>query len=358
MTTTTTTTTTTTMTTTTTPTMSDAGRIARRSRALFAVRDWLRSADFVEADTPQLVPGPGLEPHIDPLGVDVALDLHGRHRARRYLITSPELALKRVVAAGVPRVFQLGHVFRDGERSPRHTPEFTLLEWYRGPGTLDAILDDTMALIRAMGTAVGGSVSAVDVMAPPERLTLTEAFARHADVDLDAAIDDTAAGDAAALARRARRAGVCFVGSDDDVSFDDAFFAIMDTRVEPAIGIHRLCALERWPATMAVLARVCDDDPRYAHRFELYGHGATGCLELCNAFDELTDPIEQRRRFEGDNALRRRLNKVQLPLDEDFLAALPHLPQPTAGNALGVDRVLMLLTGASSIDDVHALPFR
>jgi lysyl-tRNA synthetase class 2 len=335
--------------------VSAATRLGRRSRALFALRDWLRGADFVEADTPQLVPGPGLEPHIDPLSIDVALDLHGQVRQRRYLITSPELALKRVVAAGAPRVFQLGHVFRDGERSARHTPEFTLLEWYRGPGSLDDILDDTMALIRTVADAVGNA-SAIDIAAPPERLTIADAFARHAGIDLGRAIDETAAGDDSALARRAREAGIDLVGAA--VGFDDAFFAVMDTRVEPAIGRRRLCVLERWPATMAVLARLDDDDPRYARRFELYGHGATGCLELCNAFDELTDAAEQRRRFGIDNAIRQSLGKAVLPLDEDFLQALPSLPKPSAGNALGVDRLLMLLTGAASIDDVQALPFR
>ena len=116
--------------------------------------------------------------------------------------------------------------------------------------------------------------------------------------------------------------------------------------------------LERWPASMAVLARVCDDDARYAQRFECYAQSRGRCLELCNAFDELRDPVEQRRRFEADNALRLRLGKRALPLDEDFLAALPQLPAPTAGNALGVDRVLMLLMNAADIGDVLALPFR
>jgi lysyl-tRNA synthetase class 2 len=330
--------------------------IRRRSAALRALRDTLYDRGFVEADTTLLVPGPGLEPHIDPLAVDVRTDLHGGDAARLWLITSPELALKRVVAAGTPRVFQLGHVFRDGELTRRHSPEFTMLEWYRGPGTLDDILDDTLALVRAVA-AVVGDASGLDLRGPPERLTVAEAFSRHAGVDLSAAIDETAAGDDHALARRAVAAGVALVGART-MAFDDAFFAVMDTRVEPAIGHARLCVLERWPASMAILARRCDDDPRYAGRFEIYGRGRAGCLELCNAFDELRDPVEQRRRFEDDNAVRRRLGKPALPLDEDFLAALPGLPMPTAGNALGVDRLLMLLAGADVIDDVVSLPFR
>lgn len=335
--------------------------VPRRGAALRALRETLWARGFVETDTPQLVPGPGLEPHIDPLTVDVRTDLIGTAAARLWLITSPELALKRVVASGVARVFQLGHVFRDGERTRRHVPEFTLLEWYRGPGSLDDILDDTLALIRAVAAVVGNS-SGLDLDAPPERLTLATAFARYASIDLTAAIDETAAGDEGALARRAVAAGIALVGADT-MGFDDAFFAVMDQVIEPAIGHARLCVLERWPASMAVLARRCDDDPRYAWRFELYGQhapagGAGGCLELCNAFDELRDPVEQRARFADDNAARARLGKPVLPIDEDFLAALPSLPSPTAGNALGVDRVLMLLLGASTIDEVLAQPFR
>jgi lysyl-tRNA synthetase class 2 len=334
--------------------------VQHRAAALRALRETLWARGFLEVDTPQLVPGPGLEPHIDPLAVDVRVDLVGTDVARLWLITSPELALKRVVAGGVARVFQLGHVFRDGERTRRHVPEFTLLEWYRGPGTLDDILDDTLALIRAVAAVVGNG-SGLDLDAPPERLTLADAFSRHAGIDLTAAIDETAAGDQRALARRASAAGVALVGGDT-MGFDDAFFAVMDQVIEPAIGHGRLCTLERWPASMAVLARRCDDDPRYAMRFELYGQhapgGVGGCLELCNAFDELRDPVEQRARFIDDNAARARLGKPVLPIDEDFLAALPSLPSPTAGNALGVDRLLMLLLGASTIDEVLAQPFR
>ncbi len=330
-------------------------RLRRRHTALRAIREWLWRHDFIETDTPQLVPGPGLEPQIDPLAVDVALDLLHAHRERRWLITSPELALKRVVASGVPRVFQLGHVFRDGERTTRHHPEFTLLEWYRGPGTLDAVLDDTLALIRVVADAVG-NMSGVDVHSEAEQLDVADAFMRFANIDLGAAITETNAGDLQALPRRVRAAGGVIVG--DDIGFDDAFFHVMTTQVEPQIGRQRLCVLSRWPASMAVLARVDDSDPRYARRFEIYGHSQLGCLELCNAFDELTDAVEQRARFEADNALRAQLGKPQLPLDEAFLAALPSLPQPSAGNAMGVDRLLMLLTDAATIDDVTALPWR
>jgi lysyl-tRNA synthetase class 2 len=324
-------------------------RLERRHRALAALRRTLCDQGFVEADTWQLVRGPGLEPHLDPLRVPVRHDLHGAPHDR-YLITSPELALKQVVAAGVPRVFQLGHVFRDGERTVRHTPEFTLLEWYRGPGTLAQIEDDTLALVRAVADAIGNA-SGVDVHAPPERLTVAEAFSRFAGIDLGTALDAMHAGDADALPRAVRATGeVLRPGAD----FEDAFFQVMGQHVEPHIGLQRLTILSGWPREMAVLARLDGDDPRYARRFEAY----VGGLELCNAFDELRDPVEQRVRFEADNATRVALGKERLPLDEDFLTALPGLPEPTAGNALGVDRLLMLLTGSVHIDDVQLLPWR
>ena len=329
-------------------------RIERRDLALRAARAFFHERGFVEADTPQLVPAPGTEPHIDPLSTPVRLTMtpstppSATDAAVRWLITSPELALKRVVAAGVPRVFQIVHVFRDGERGRRHAPEFTMLEWYRGPGTLAEIIDDTVGVIRAVA-AVIGNASGVDVDAAPDALTLTEAFARFAAVDLPAALSEMRAGDALALPRRVQETGEMLRPGAD---FDDAFFQVMGNKVEPAIGNERLAFLSQWPAQMAVLARL-DDDPRFARRFEAYARG----LELCNAFDELTDPVEQRARFVDDNAVRAALGKPAVPLDEDFLAALGQLP-PSAGNALGFDRLLMLLAGADDIDDVTALPWR
>lgn len=329
--------------------------LVRRAAALRALREHLWAKGFIEVDTPQLVPGPGLEPHIDPLSVDVRLSLHGVDAQRRYLITSPELALKRVVSQGQDKVFQLGHVWRDGEVTARHSPEFTLLEWYRGPGTLDEIMADTVDLVGAVA-AVVDNASDVDLGAAPDVVSVKDAFAAHG-IDLDAAIDDDVAGrGAAAFAAAAVAAGVAMVG--DGHAFDDVFFAVMDQLVEPALSPSRLSFLTRWPASMAVLARVCDDDARYAQRFECYAQSHGRCLELCNAFDELRDPIEQRRRFEDDNATRRRLGKPELPLDEAFLSALPGLPEPTAGNALGVDRLLMLLMNTDNIADVMTLPFR
>ncbi len=329
-------------------------RIERRDAALRAVRGYFHDRGFVEADTHQLVPAPGTEPHIDALSIAVRTSLTSSTTAPRYLITSPELALKRVVAAGVPRVFQIVHVFRDGERTRRHCPEFTMLEWYRaGVGSYEDVVDDTRGVVAAVAGVVG-NVAGVDV----DGVVRTDVAAEFAatGVDLGAALSEMRAGDPLALVKRVRAAGVDD-GLAKDADFELAFFHVMAAHIEPRFARDRLTVLERWPAQMAVLARL-DDDDRYARRFEAYAHGKAGVLELCNAFDELTDAVEQRRRFDDDNALRTALGKQPVPLDEDFLQALPSLPSPSAGNALGFDRLLMLLTGASDIDDVTALPWR
>ncbi|HEY4220227.1 MAG TPA: EF-P lysine aminoacylase EpmA [Myxococcota bacterium] len=315
-----------------------------RSDALFAVRAFLKARGFLEVDTPLLVPGPGLEPHIDPLSSSVRTDFNAAP-VERFLITSPELALKRLLAAGNERIFQLGHVFRDGERTKRHLPEFTLLEWYRAGGTLDDLVNDHEQMFAAVAEALKVNAPAV----PFQRAEVADLFEEHAGIDLDSAL--TAEGLAAGeLVARARAAGIALRPGAD---FDDAFFAIMGDKVEPQIGRERPVVVSRWPASMAVLANLCEDDPRYALRFEVYASG----LELSNAYDELTDATVQRARFADDNAKRRALGKRELPVDEDFLAALPRMPK-SAGVALGFDRLLMLLLRIDAIDEVTPLAWR
>ncbi len=326
-------------------------RVFRRHTAFRTIRALLDAHDFLEIDTPLLVPGPGLEPHIDPLSTSVTR-APGASPVRRFLITSPELAMKRALAAGCERIYQLGHVFRDGETTARHAAEFTMLEWYRAGGTLQDLVADCEGLLRALADALAGTrvVSGVDLDAPFERRTVVELFAACADIDLLDALTRTDDGDADALPRAARAVGLSLREGAD---FEDAFFQVMSDKVEPVIGRARPCVVARWPARMAVLARRCDDEPRLAERFEIYAAG----LELCNAFDELTDPVEQRARFVADNAARHRLGKEELPLDEEFLTALASMP-PSVGNALGVDRALMLVCGIDTLDDVLALPAR
>ena len=320
-------------------------RLQRRHRAFEATRAFFRERGFVEADTPVLTSGPGLEPHIDPLSVRVQLGPNGP-RERRFLITSPELALKRLVSFGARNVFQMGHVFRDGERTARHLPEFTMLEWYRAGSTLDDLVLDHEELFAAVASALG-------ISHPPTPFpcrSLSSLFDEHAGIDLTGVLVRMRDGDALALVSDLRGRGEVLRSGAD---FEDAFFHVMTNMVEPRLGRDRPVVVERWPAQMAVLARRCDDDPLFAARFEIYAGG----LELSNAFDELTDAVEQRSRFESDNEKRRELGKETLPLDEEFLDALPQMPR-TAGCALGFDRLLMYLLKEPSIDDVIALPWR
>ncbi len=315
--------------------------VTLRARALAAVRAFFAARDVVEVDTALLVSHPGLEPHIDPLAVSVRASLEPHCAPTlRWLTTSPELALKKLVAQGLPRVFQLGKVFRDGEVSARHAFEFTMCEWYCAHSSLDAMAAQTAELMRAMTDAVGNR-SAIDVHAPFATATCNALFQQHAQVDLHSALARIAAGDEGALTTAVRAAGHALPAH---ARFDDAFFHVMVTCVEPHIGREVPMVVTQWPAQMAVLAKRCAHDGLLAERFEIYAGG----LELCNAFDELTDAVEQRARFLQDNRTRAQLGKPQLPLDEVLLQLLPRMPQ-TSGNALGFDRVLMLLTGAPTL---------
>lgn len=310
-------------------------RLAARGEAMAALRRFFADRDFLEVETPLLVPSPGLELHLD------AVTAGGG-----YLITSPEYQMKRLLAAGFERIYQVCKCFRAGERGPHHAAEFTMVEWYRGFAELDAIVRDTEELVAAVVTAVAGAPvarvagRAIDVAPPWPRLTVREAMRRWAGVEV--------AGDepAPALVAAVRAAGIAVA---DGTAWDDAFFAAFLARVEPQLAaLDRPVVLEDWPAPLAALARRKPGDPHTALRFEAY----VGGIELANAFGELTDPVEQRARFEHDQATRRARGKPVYPIDERLLAALAEGLPPSAGIALGVDRLIMLATGAETIDGV------
>lgn len=330
-------------------------RFARRRAALEArhaafqaMRAWFLARDFREVETPALQVSPGLEVHLHAF----ATELWEHERARRrtlHLHTSPEFAMKKLLVAGEPRPFQFARVFRNGERSSTHHPEFTMLEWYRAEARWREIAEDTIALVRAAASAAGTRSlvwqgRAADPAAEWEWLSVEEAFGRHADI---AVLD--LAGDAQGLARAAAAIGIA---SDPGDAWDDVFFRIFLDRIEPNLGVGRPTILHGWPAAMAALARIDPADPRTAERFEIYVAG----LELANGFGELTDAMEQRRRFEEDMATRERLYGERHPIDEDFLAALAHGMPEAAGIALGFDRLAMLLTHVERIEDVLWLP--
>jgi lysyl-tRNA synthetase class 2 len=302
-----------------------------RARILEGIRVFFRDRGLLEVETPVRVICPGLEPHL------VAIPAGDR----RWLRTSPELHLKKLLASGSGPIFELARCFRADESGPWHRTEFTLLEWYRPDADLTAIEADVIALLPHLASVANAdptNIRGCDLSAPPLALTVREAVHRHTGLDL-AALRDAAAF-AAAL-----RALELNVSADDD--WDALFFRLMITRVEPHLGRDRITLLREYPASQAALANIRPDpDWPVALRTEVYLSG----IELANAFDELTDPVEQRRRHEADRALRRSLGREVPDLDEEFLAALDAGMPRCAGIALGIDRLIALLLG---LDDVR-----
>lgn len=292
------------------------GVLELRHRILFSIRRFFADRGFIEVETPVRVRAPAPELHIqaEPSG-------------EQFLRTSPELQMKKLLTAGFPRIFQIGPCFRRGERGAWHHPEYTMLEWYRSYADYADMLADTKALIAHLANDVLGCPQltrgnlTIELMPFWERLTVSEAFLMHA-------------------------------GWDPCRQFDaDRFDLDLVDKVEPALPRHVPVVLTDYPAEAAALARIRAGNPPVAERWELY----IGGLEIANAYSELTDPEEQRRRFEAVREAQRRRGQTPYPIDEEFLAMLPAMP-PAGGVALGVDRLVMLLAGASTLDDI--LPFR
>lgn len=323
-----------------------------RARILGALRRTFAEAGFVEVDTPALQVSPGMEPHLAVF--ETRLLAADRSAARPlFLHTSPEFAMKKLLAAGMERIFQIAHVFRNAERSALHHPEFTMIEWYRAQAGYHDLIADCRALLVAALEAAGGEALVhgerrCDPHAPWQTLTVAQAFSELAGIDLAPALADPDRPDLAALDRAARAIGQAARPGD---RFEDLFFRIFLDRIEPRLGWPAPTVLTDYPICMAALARAKPDAPHLAERLELYVAG----VELANGFGELTDPALQRRRFQADQALRRRLYGDTVPIDEDFLAALAEMP-PAAGIALGFDRLVMLATGAADIEDVLWAP--
>ncbi|MSO73647.1 MAG: EF-P lysine aminoacylase GenX [Alphaproteobacteria bacterium] len=327
--------------------------LAARQAMTKVVRNHFAAEGFVEVETPVLQVSPGLEVHLKAFGTTIE-DPDGAKRPL-YLHTSPEFAMKKLLVAGEPRIFQLARTFRNGERAATHHPEFTMLEWYRAGEGIEALWRDCEGLLRAALGAVPGrrclefGGSAADPLSPFERLSVAEAFERHAGIDLFATMPDPHAPDAALLARAASSIGIVCQSNDD---WEDIFFRVFLAKIEPRLGIGAPTILYDYPASMAALARLKLGDPRVAERFELYVAG----LELANGFGELTDAAEQRKRFMHDMEKKQALYGVRYPIDEDFLAALEHGMPEASGIALGFDRLVMLASGAPTIDDVLWAP--
>ena len=315
-----------------------------------AVRAWFDGQGFLEIETGILQVSPGNETHLHAPRTELIRP--DGSRAPRYLRTSPEFACKKLLAAGEKRIFELARVFRDGERGDLHLPEFTMLEWYRADSGYDAVMADTIVIIAHAAQATGiGQFSfrgrVADPFAEPELITVAAAFERFAGVDLLATISGGGECDRGVLAQAA--AGKVRLSDDD--TWSDIFSKILVEHVEPNLGQGRLTLLCEYPVPEAALARLKADDPRVAERFEVYACG----VELANGFGELTDATEQRRRFALAMDEKARRYGERYPLDEDFLAAVAHMPQ-ASGVALGFDRLVMLASGAARIDQVVWTP--
>ncbi|MEB2314207.1 MAG: EF-P lysine aminoacylase EpmA [Sorangiineae bacterium] len=293
-------------------------RLALRSRALAAVREYFHAESFLEVETPLRVPAPGVDLYVDALRAEGG-----------YLVTSPELHMKRLVVGGLPRIYQIARAHRAEELGPLHEPAFTLVEWYRAFAGLGEVLRDTERLVARVARAVSGRAElryrgrVIDARPPFEQLTVREAFRRYAGI------------------------------RDATLLEESRYFELLVERVEPALArASRPIFLTEYPAAQAALARPMPGDASVAERFELYAAG----VELSNGFGELTDPLEQRRRFRAERARRREDGRRVYPLDERFLAALREGMPPAGGNALGFDRLLMLAAGADDIAAVLAFP--
>jgi lysyl-tRNA synthetase class 2 len=309
--------------------------LRRRGALLQATRGFFDARGYTEVETPYAVAVPGEEVHLR------AFATTRQHpdgtRQTLWLHTSPEFAMKRLLVAGAGPIFQLARVWRNGERSDLHAPEFTMLEWYRPGVGMDSLIAETTDLLRSELPPVVTCRGVRTDLSKIERLTVAEAFTRYVGADVLATADDAPA--LAAAARTRLR---------DAETWEDLFFRLLLERIEPHIGRDHPTFLTHWPAAQAALARRDPADPRVAERFELFVCG----IELANAFVELTDPVEQRTRFEADRSRRESLYGPGWPLDEDFLAALEHGMPSAAGIALGFDRLAMIAAGADRIGQV------
>lgn len=315
------------------------------------VREYFARHDFVEVDTAAVQISPGNEAHIHALALN--LDRPDGSIARRYLHTSPEFAMKKLLAAGETRIFSLAHVYRGREQGPLHACEFTMLEWYREGESYQDIIDDCIRIVQLAAEQAGASMlryrqMTADPFEPAQKVSVAEAFLRYAAIDLLATCRADGSTDRQALAQAARRAGLAIRDGD---SWSDIFSRLLVSLVEPNLGREALCILFDYPRSEAALSAVKRQDPRLADRFELYACG----IELANGFRELTDAVEQRRRFEAQMAEKEQIYGERYPIDEDFLEALASMPE-ASGVALGFDRLVMLATGAPSIHQVLWTP--
>ena len=312
--------------------------LQRRALLAKATRAFFTARGYTEVETPYAVVTPGEEVHLRAFRTE--REKPDGSREALWLHTSPEFAMKKLLVARAGPLFQLARVWRNGEASELHAPEFTMLEWYSPGAEMDQLISETTDYLHAVLPPTVSCRGVTTDLSRIERLTVAEAFSRYASADVLLTAED-----AAALAREAK---VTLRGGE---TWEDLFFRLLLERIEPHLGRRHPTFLTHWPAAQAALARRDPSDPRVADRFELFVCG----VELANAFVELTDSAEQRARFETDRARRHAMSEPDWPLDEDFLRALSFGMPPAAGIALGFDRLAMIASGASRIDQVQWL---
>ena len=315
----------------------------KRIELIKLIREWFWSQDFVETETPLAVRFPGQEPYLNPVPVELT-DPQGVSN-QFYLHTSPEYFMKKLLASGFNKIFQITKTFRNHESfGGLHNPEFTMIEWYRAPGTYREIMDDAEKLFKFVGKKIGvGKLiykeKNVDILGEWDRMTMKEVWKKYAGLDLDNNLTIEQ------LGQTVRQKG--YAVAEDD-AYEDLFFKIFLNEIEPKLGINKPVFVYNYPAQMCSLSRPCEGDARYAERFELY----VGGVELANAFGELTDASEQKLKLEQDKKHREQLGKPVWPVDQDFIAALSSGIPSASGVALGVDRMIVLFTGAKDINEV------
>jgi lysyl-tRNA synthetase class 2 len=327
------------------------GWLLARAQVSTFMRRWFDAKGFIEVQPATLQASPGNETHLH--GFKTALVVPDGSPHEAYLHTSPEFAMKKLLTAGERQIFTLTSVFRNRERTALHAPEFVMLEWYRAYAPLECLVEDCAAILALAAHVAGAKMlmyrgREANPFDPPERLTVRDAFQRYAGIDIYDSLAIAGRPDTETLARQAEASGVRIAPDDD---WSDIFSRLLSERVEPNLGLGRPTVLHAYPASEAALARVSPDDPRAAERFELYCCG----VELANAFHELRDPDEQRRRFATEMEEQRRIFGTSYPIDEDFLAALSGIPD-ASGAALGFDRLIMLATGAERVESVQWTP--
>ncbi len=336
----------------------DRGRMERmnmRMKIMKRIRSFFDERGFWETETPMMVRLPGMEPYLDVFQTEffrVGKEIKEQVGEPMFLITSPEYAMKKLLVGGYEKIFQLTRSFRNKEfAADLHNPEFTILEWYRAFASYEEIMEDTQALVQDLARFVHGESYVVsngrkvDVGGVWPRLKVIEAFEKYAGIapkDFE---------NPERMREIALEKGYTVTPETND---DDVFFLIFLNEIEPNLGIDAPVFLYEYPARMAALSKKCEHDSRYAERVEAY----VGGIELCNGFTELNDAEEQEKRLMLEREERKKLGKDVYDVDQSFVAALQFGMPPSSGIALGVDRLIMLLTGAKSIEDVLFFPYK